>query len=149
MGSSGAGKTTLMDVRPESSRHASHHICTLSSCLTWELAVQSAETAKDVASICLEPYMHAVCPSGQLGLAPKYLLAAQVLAGRKTTGTIRGDIWVNGHPKVQDTFKRVCGYVEQFGAHLLTWCSYMQSVLHLYCHAACSLWSSLCRGPAL
>ena len=44
------------------------------------------------------------------------LHAAQVLAGRKTTGTIRGDIWVNGHPKVQDTFKRVCGYVEQFGA---------------------------------
>ena len=43
-------------------------------------------------------------------------LRAQVLAGRKTTGTIRGDIWVNGHEKVQDTFKRVCGYVEQFGA---------------------------------
>ena len=46
------------------------------------------------------------------------LHALQVLAGRKTTGTIRGDIWVNGHPKVQDTFKRVCGYVEQFGEPL-------------------------------
>ena len=44
------------------------------------------------------------------------MLNAQVLAGRKTTGTIRGGIWVNGHEKVQDTFKRVCGYVEQFGA---------------------------------
>ena len=52
----------------------------------------------------------------KIRLAVKCTRAAQVLAGRKTTGTIRGDIWVNGHPKVQDTFKRVCGYVEQFGA---------------------------------
>jgi ABC-type multidrug transport system ATPase subunit len=32
-----------------------------------------------------------------------------VLAGRKTTGRIRGDILINGHPKVQETFARVMG----------------------------------------
>ena len=31
------------------------------------------------------------------------------LAGLKTVGTLRGDIWVDGHVKQQDTFKRVCG----------------------------------------
>ena len=32
-----------------------------------------------------------------------------VLAGRKTTGRIRGDILINGYPKVQETFARVMG----------------------------------------
>ena len=32
-----------------------------------------------------------------------------VLAGRKTIGDITGDVWVNGHPKDQATFARVCG----------------------------------------
>jgi ABC-type multidrug transport system ATPase subunit len=36
-----------------------------------------------------------------------------VLAGRKTTGSITGEILVNGRPKVQQTFSRVTGYVEQ------------------------------------
>jgi hypothetical protein len=35
------------------------------------------------------------------------------LAGRKTTGTIVGDVRVSGYPKVQETFARVMGYVEQ------------------------------------
>jgi len=37
-----------------------------------------------------------------------------VLAGRKNTGSITGNIFVNGRPKDQATFKRMMGYVEQF-----------------------------------
>lgn len=40
-----------------------------------------------------------------------------VLAGRKTIGTIEGDIRVNGHPKHDPSFKRVMGYVEQTDTH--------------------------------
>ena len=31
------------------------------------------------------------------------------LAGRKTTGTITGDVRVSGYPKEEATFARVCG----------------------------------------
>lgn len=41
-----------------------------------------------------------------------------VLAGRKTEGTITGDIRTNGHPKDEGTFARVSGYVEQTDVHL-------------------------------
>ncbi|CAK0753548.1 hypothetical protein CVIRNUC_002229 [Coccomyxa viridis] len=40
-----------------------------------------------------------------------------VLAGRKTGGLITGDIRVNGYPKAQATFARICGYVEQNDIH--------------------------------
>jgi hypothetical protein len=40
-----------------------------------------------------------------------------VLAGRKTTGRVEGQVWVDGHPKEQHTFARVCGYVEQTDIH--------------------------------
>jgi len=40
-----------------------------------------------------------------------------VLAGRKTTGCIIGEVLVNGFEKVQTTFSRVCGYVEQQDVH--------------------------------
>ncbi|KAJ7541808.1 hypothetical protein O6H91_10G077700 [Diphasiastrum complanatum] len=40
-----------------------------------------------------------------------------VLAGRNTGGYIEGDIRVSGYPKVQATFARVCGYVEQTDIH--------------------------------
>lgn len=40
-----------------------------------------------------------------------------VLAGRKTGGYIEGDIRVSGYPKVQETFARVAGYVEQSDIH--------------------------------
>lgn len=40
-----------------------------------------------------------------------------VLAGRKTQGAIRGELLINGHPKVQDTWARVVGYVEQVDVH--------------------------------
>ena len=32
-----------------------------------------------------------------------------VIAGRKTVGRMEGDIWVNGKPKVQETFRRING----------------------------------------
>uniref|UniRef100_A0A7S2SDN1 ABC transporter domain-containing protein n=1 Tax=Mucochytrium quahogii TaxID=96639 RepID=A0A7S2SDN1_9STRA len=41
-----------------------------------------------------------------------------VLAGRKTTGVITGEIYVNGAPQNLETFPKICGYVEQFGVHL-------------------------------
>ncbi|KAF5193110.1 Abc transporter g family member, partial [Thalictrum thalictroides] len=40
-----------------------------------------------------------------------------VLAGRKTGGYIEGDIRISGHPKVQSTFARISGYVEQTDIH--------------------------------
>lgn len=40
-----------------------------------------------------------------------------VLAGRKTGGIINGDILVNGYKKVDATFARIMGYVEQFDVH--------------------------------
>jgi len=39
-----------------------------------------------------------------------------VLAGRKTGGTISGTIKINGQPK-NDTFNYIAGYVEQFDSH--------------------------------
>lgn len=36
-----------------------------------------------------------------------------VLAGRKTSGYIEGDIKIGGYPKVQETFARILGYCEQ------------------------------------
>ncbi|XP_051131702.1 ABC transporter G family member 31 [Andrographis paniculata] len=40
-----------------------------------------------------------------------------VLAGRKTSGYIKGDIRISGYPKEQRTFARVSGYVEQSDIH--------------------------------
>ncbi|KAH8097784.1 ATPase [Aureococcus anophagefferens] len=40
-----------------------------------------------------------------------------VVAGRKTGGSLSGMITVNGHAKKQDTFARVSGYVEQLDVH--------------------------------
>jgi hypothetical protein len=42
-----------------------------------------------------------------------------VLAGRKTGGTISGEVRVNGFPKNQRTFARVAGYVEQEDGEML------------------------------
>lgn len=40
-----------------------------------------------------------------------------VLAGRKTSGNIDGDIRISGFPKIQETFARICGYCEQNDVH--------------------------------
>ena len=47
------------------------------------------------------------------------------LAGRKTTGLITGDVRVAGYPKVQQTFARVMGYVEQVCHFFLSGASLM------------------------
>nr|XP_010316522.1 ABC transporter G family member 31-like isoform X2 [Solanum lycopersicum] len=39
------------------------------------------------------------------------------LAGRKTSGHIEGDIRISGYPKIQETFARISGYVEQNDIH--------------------------------
>ncbi|MED6135634.1 drug-responsive transcription factor pdr3 [Stylosanthes scabra] len=40
-----------------------------------------------------------------------------VICGRKTGGTIEGDIRIGGYPKVQETFARISGYCEQNDIH--------------------------------
>ncbi|KAK7291744.1 hypothetical protein RIF29_07127 [Crotalaria pallida] len=40
-----------------------------------------------------------------------------VLCGRKTGGTVEGEIKIGGYPKVQETFARVSGYCEQNDIH--------------------------------
>ena len=40
-----------------------------------------------------------------------------VISGRKTVGYARGEILINGEPKVQHEFVKYSGYVEQFGVH--------------------------------
>ncbi|KAI4381898.1 hypothetical protein MLD38_007920 [Melastoma candidum] len=40
-----------------------------------------------------------------------------VLAGRKTSGYIEGEIWISGFPKKQETFARISGYCEQNDIH--------------------------------
>ncbi len=39
------------------------------------------------------------------------------IAGRKTGGYIKGEIKISGYRKVQDTFARISGYVEQTDIH--------------------------------
>ncbi|GLT31125.1 hypothetical protein SLA2020_058860 [Shorea laevis] len=40
-----------------------------------------------------------------------------VLAGRKTSGNIKGEIKIGGYPEVQETFARIAGYCEQTDIH--------------------------------
>ncbi|KAL9247865.1 hypothetical protein vseg_021248 [Gypsophila vaccaria] len=40
-----------------------------------------------------------------------------VLSGRKTGGAIKGDIYISGYPKRQETFARISGYCEQDDNH--------------------------------
>jgi ABC-type multidrug transport system fused ATPase/permease subunit len=37
-----------------------------------------------------------------------------VLAGRKNTGVVKGEMYLNGVPKVEGYFRKIMGYVEQF-----------------------------------
>lgn len=57
--------------------------------------------------------LHTSIPSLQGGSGAGKTTLMDVILGRKTVGLIRGDILVNGHPKVQATWSRVAGYVEQ------------------------------------
>ena len=40
-----------------------------------------------------------------------------VLAGRKNSGFVKGNITISGYPKKQETFARVSGYCEQNDIH--------------------------------
>ncbi|KAJ9557167.1 hypothetical protein OSB04_011781 [Centaurea solstitialis] len=40
-----------------------------------------------------------------------------VLAGRKTSGIVEGEVKIGGYPKVQETFARISGYCEQTDIH--------------------------------
>eukprot|EP00164_Ancoracysta_twista_P000277 GFYU01000392.1.p1 GENE.GFYU01000392.1~~GFYU01000392.1.p1 ORF type:complete len:1408 (-),score=377.02 GFYU01000392.1:90-4313(-) len=55
---------------------------------------------------------------GSSGAGKSTLL--DVIAGRKTGGYTEGDILINGHPKDNDSFQRVSGYVEQTDIHCPT-----------------------------
>ncbi|KAL0029477.1 hypothetical protein WJX77_010449 [Trebouxia sp. C0004] len=55
------------------------------------------------------------CLMGVSGAGKTTLM--DVLAGRKTSGHIEGDIRMNGHVKEQTSFARVSGYVEQNDVH--------------------------------
>jgi ABC-type multidrug transport system ATPase subunit len=52
------------------------------------------------------------CLMGSSGAGKTTLL--DVLAGRKNTGVIKGEMYLNGVPKDDDYFRRINGYVEQF-----------------------------------
>ncbi|KAK9804995.1 hypothetical protein WJX73_009787 [Symbiochloris irregularis] len=55
------------------------------------------------------------CLMGASGAGKTTLM--DCLSGRKTSGNVQGEMLVNGHPKVQETFARISGYVEQFDIH--------------------------------
>lgn len=55
------------------------------------------------------------------------LLCADVLAGRKTTGTLTGEVLYAGKPVTTTFLRRYTGYVEQFGKQLMSthWFKYI------------------------
>ena len=53
-----------------------------------------------------------VCKMGSSGAGKTTLM--DVLAMRKTSGEIQGEICLNGHPQEENSFRRSTGYVEQF-----------------------------------
>jgi ABC-type multidrug transport system ATPase subunit len=52
------------------------------------------------------------CLMGSSGAGKTTLL--DVLSGRKNTGVVKGEIFLNGLPKVDTYFQKIMGYVEQF-----------------------------------
>lgn len=58
-----------------------------------------------------------------------------VLAGRKTSGYIEGNIMNSGYPKKQETFARVSGYCEQTDVH--------SPYITVYESLLCSAWLRL------
>jgi hypothetical protein len=62
------------------------------------------------AEFCPAPLLYCCAGAGKTTLM-------DVLAGRKNSGRVEGQIWVGGYPKEQHSFARVCGYVEQTDIH--------------------------------
>ena len=105
VGSSGAGQTHLSSPHQQPHRHVSHIIEAIKSCVR------------------TDPFLSPVCLSLRSGLFVNLTgktTLMDVIAGRKTQGTIEGSILVNGYPKQIRTFNRLCGYVEQTDVHLAT-----------------------------
>ncbi len=62
-----------------------------------------------------KPYGSTPCAQmGPSGSGKTTLL--DVLAGRKTVGTVSGDVRIAGRPPTREFLRRYAGYVEQFGA---------------------------------
>ena len=56
-----------------------------------------------------------VCTYRDMQALSKMLACADVLAGRKTVGTIKGTVVYAGHKPSRSFLRRYTGYVEQFG----------------------------------
>lgn len=66
-------------------------------------------------------------------------------------GTIEGDVRVSGHPKVQKTFARVMGYVEQTDIHSpnVSTLSHILDTLRSLCLATATVLHILCLHDKL
>ncbi|KAG6611838.1 Pleiotropic drug resistance protein 3 [Phytophthora cinnamomi] len=74
---------------------------------------KSVELLKDVSGYALPGTMTALM--GSSGAGKTTLL--DVIAGRKTEGDVRGEIFLNGYPATKQTIQRCTGYCEQQGIH--------------------------------
>jgi ABC-type multidrug transport system ATPase subunit len=81
-----------------------------------DLPARSVDLLVNISGIARPGEMVALM--GSSGAGKSTLL--DVLAGRKTGGTISGDIRVNGYPLDRLAFSRVVGYVEQTDCHMAT-----------------------------
>ena len=138
VGSSGAGKTTLMDVlagrktsEPLSHCPHLHYLPLLSALSPPPLPTPPLPKPPFRLSTCLVVYVfaeccvsiscccctsaHSVFPAG-CGMV-HWVLHSEQTVMCPAAGTIDGDVRVSGHPKVQKTFARVMGYVEQSDIH--------------------------------
>jgi len=88
----------------------------------WYSVPLPGEKKKDAHGLDLLKGISGFCESGTMtalmgssGAGKTTLM--DVIAGRKTAGTIRGDILVNGRPQEKVSFSRILGYVEQNDIH--------------------------------
>ncbi|KAJ9557166.1 hypothetical protein OSB04_011780 [Centaurea solstitialis] len=54
-----------------------------------------------------------------------------VLAGRKTSGIVEGEVKIGGYPKVQETFARISGYCEQTDIHSPQITKFIEEILEI------------------
>ncbi|KAI8026762.1 Pleiotropic drug resistance protein 3 [Camellia lanceoleosa] len=93
------------------------HLSSAPRLLLQQLAVrESAFTQKKLQLLCdITGAFRPGVLTALMGVSGTTLM--DVLAGRKTSGTIEGDIRIGGFPKVQETFARISGYSEQTDIH--------------------------------
>ena len=107
VGVSGAGKTTLMDVL---AGRKTGEPCN-SLILIRQHPVVKVWLQQDHPHECLAARQHLLCCYHLPCHAPPYAPSVSVSKGicMIAGGLITGDIRVNGYPKVQATFARICG----------------------------------------